>query len=691
MKINEFLITRYGPLKNKNPFQLADFNLFWGKNEEGKTLMIDALVKLLLGQNIRDFSKDIDRVDEYPEGYVIIEEYKDKEIKLPEKGNLTEVANLTPSECRNIFIIRNSDLSITRESEFYTNVTDQLTGLRTEDISQIKQILEEIGKITPGGKFRDIGDEKLKSRVEKAGTLVGEIKSLIEEIKEEEFDKVEKELVENRIKKEQIIEEIKRFEHAQKREKYEKGKEALKKLKKKDFPEVKELEKKEQYLEVFREKLRRINERIKPKLANYQSNKEKLAGEKTKNDFFSSLAKISQIILAISLLGSIITILLSLPSSLLSLFSSPLLLFILIVGALSLISTIISYIFKWKFTKNKSQLAEEFEMIKFDISKFNLGGKTIENINSNIQKFEDECLNEDKKEKKIREKLSGLMGRQHGILINLFGEKSELLEDNIHYWDEEIKELEVYKDRAENIKYDEKVVLKLKKEKESYESRLDYLEEMMTNFQKDLGEIERKSNDILQSEEDYLYCKTSVDLKAVSEKLRKLINKNESNRDSVLKVMGIFKEIEIEEKEKISKLFGKESPVSKYFNEITSGLYEEVLFNQKISEIEVKRKDGAVLEAEKLSGGTYDQLYLSIRLSLGEKLLKDKKGFFIMDDPFIKADPDRLQRQIQTLKKISESGWQILYFSAKGEVKNALKKEIEDGSINYIEIKSIFI
>ncbi|GAG66658.1 unnamed protein product, partial [marine sediment metagenome] len=161
----------------------------------------------------------------------------------------------------------------------------------------------------------------MKSKIENTGTLVGEIKSLIEEIKEEEFDKVEKELVENRIKKEQIIEEIKKFEHAQKREKYEKGKEALKKLKKKDFPEVKELEKKERYLEVFREKLRKINEEIRPKITNYQSNKEKIAGEKTKNNFFSSLAKISQIILTTSLLGSIITLLLSSLSSLSSLFS----------------------------------------------------------------------------------------------------------------------------------------------------------------------------------------------------------------------------------------------------------------------------------------------------------------------------------------------------------------------------------
>jgi uncharacterized protein YhaN len=95
--------------------------------------------------------------------------------------------------------------------------------------------------------------------------------------------------------------------------------------------------------------------------------------------------------------------------------------------------------------------------------------------------------------------------------------------------------------------------------------------------------------------------------------------------------------------------------------------------------------DGEKLGAEKLSGGAYDQLYFSIRLTLGEKLLKGNKGFFIMDDPFIKADPDRLKRQIDTLKNITQLGWQVLYFSAKGEIYEALKTDIENGTVNYIK------
>jgi len=58
-----------------------------------------------------------------------------------------------------------------------------------------------------------------------------------------------------------------------------------------------------------------------------------------------------------------------------------------------------------------------------------------------------------------------------------------------------------------------------------------------------------------------------------------------------------------------------------------------------------------------------------------------------MDDPFVKADPDRLQRQIETLRKISELGWQVMYFSAKGEINDVLKRSIERGTINYIELQ----
>ncbi|GAG87719.1 unnamed protein product, partial [marine sediment metagenome] len=150
------------------------------------TLTIDALVKMLLRKNIRDFIH-INRVEENPEGYVIIENEEKEEVKLPEKGDLTKLTDLTSSECRNIFIIRNSDLSIAAESEFYTNVTDRLTGLKTRQILSIKKKLQELGKLTRTDSTASLSNKKefgkIKSRLDRAAGLVEGINTLEDETK----------------------------------------------------------------------------------------------------------------------------------------------------------------------------------------------------------------------------------------------------------------------------------------------------------------------------------------------------------------------------------------------------------------------------------------------------------------------------------------------------------------------------
>ncbi len=670
MKIREFAITRYGPLPDTGRISLNNFNLFFGKNEEGKTLTIDALVKLLLGRKVRDF-EHIDRVEENPEGYVILKDENGEEIKLPERGDLMKVAGFTPSECRNIFIVRNSDLSIARESEFYTNVTDRLTGLRTKDIASIKKKLQELGKLTRADSEAELSDRdefgKMKTRVNGARGLIEKMNKLQSKIKEEKIDKLEEELVRYSQELKRTKREIENFEAARKREKYEKGKGALRELKEEEqSPEAEELRKKEQYLQILRDKRRKIDEKIRPEMSVYEMRKEETAGQETKGKFFTFVAIISPVLLGLSLLG-IITV-------------SSFLFYALSV--LFAIFTVTSWIFKFQFMRNRASLAKAFAGIKSYASGLELDAENIEGIISNIQEFEKKYFSEGREVEGMKEKRRELIGIQKGILKNLFEAKGETLEENIYHWDEEIKNIQEYKGKAEDIEFDEEILSKLKEERKTHEGRLNEINWEMRRFQKDLEEIERESNRILQLE-DYLHCKTSVDLDAVRNRLQEFIVENESNKNAALEAIEIFEEIEMEEKRRVSELFGKDSAVSRYFNEITAGLYKEVLFQQEIGEIQVERRDGEMLPAEKLSGGAYDQLYLSIRLALGEKLLKGREGFFIMDDPFIKADPDRLKELTRVLKKISESGWQIIYFSAKGEIIEAFKKDIDSGTINY--------
>jgi len=775
MKIKEFLITRYGPLLNTKPIKLGLFSLFYGENEAGKTLTIDALVKLLFGEKkyIKNF-EHIERVNEFPQGgYVLLEDNKGREFKLPEKGSLKEVKKISPAECRNIFIIRDSDLSI-NDDDFYTNMADRLTGLKTEEIIKVKEELIDIGKITKkSGDIRNIKGEWLGEKIGKAKTLISKIKELRIEIKENNFDELEKELVKHKNKIEKIEKEIKRFDDVARRDKYEKGNKALKILKEnllriidlkiyseqdkqlwrdsekklqalkkrkdellselKEYRESlegigKELNNKENEFKILKNRKNEIDTEVRPELKLYEGKRRKLAQQREKDKFFTILLIISVILLGLSLLGIV--------------FNSTL--FLWIITSLFLILVIVSAGFKYLIRNNKGKLRRRFEKINSALSKFELEAENVERVNSNIQRFEEEYnskydeLQEIKRSKEILElrirdlqdkeipknnekinkvndtiynikdsigdnslkdysnkldirlKAEELVRKQEDILESHFDKKNNNLDENISFWEKEIDKLKKYKNRSKNLKYSEDIMIKLKEQQGELEENKDKINNKMEVIQKKLDEVEKQANGILRLEDEYLFCKTSTDLETILDLLRSFIYKYENNRDNVLKVMSIFEEIKKEEKEKISELFGKESFVSKYFSNITEGLYNEVIFNQEEEKIKVRDKNKKSLPLEKLSGGAYDQLYFSIRLALGQKLLKDEPGFFIMDDPFIKSDTDRLRYQIDILKKISDLGWQIIYFSAKDEVKDVLKEDLESGNIKYIELQDVF-
>lgn len=888
MKIKEFFITRYGPLHNLGPFQLNNFNLFFGKNEDGKTLTIDALVKLLL-KNIKGF-ENIERVEEKPAGYVVVENEEGREFKLPEKGDLTKITRLSTEECRNIFIIRNSELSIGRdEVAFYTNITDRLTGLRTEAIAAIKKELQKIGKLTrpdSGGGLsssREFGHIKL--RVEEADELIKKINEFQEALQRERFDELEIESVNIKEEIEKIKQEMKTLETARRRAIYEKGKEALSRLRKAredyqdleiyseeegqlwrdnegkiqeyverrekladdlkekeselkkiedelsgretDFKiteekkkiaeeierEVKEIIKREPEYEEkkialeqitskaeeqekefrLREKRKEeIDRGINPYIEEYRRKKEALALQEHRNSFFSRSLLASLFLLGISLTGSII---------------KNLLIFHVFSG-LFLVVSVVFWILKFQSTRHDSELNKLMAALRLEGKKLSLPGETFEEISVSLQRLEEEYallkekLERTRKERsekeseckflrnKIKEsrdkvnQLSGALGwEREEIKKYLFdvaqfqeaylkessrlraliaskqaleqaiaelkeksipaaqeaikearakieeirkksGEESlqeyvqkvrlkrEKLEEEkrcrsileslfprvkgdlswpemISYWEKEISAFEEYRDKCQGIEYDDKNFAQLREVLSSKEIQLETLRAKMKQFQRGLEDIEREANRILGLEEDYISCKTCGDLKVVRERLEEFVREHRENRENVLKVMEIFERIEGEEQRRISELFGKDSPVSDYFSEVTGGLYREVLFDQEKETIEVIRGDGHRLEANKLSGGAYDQLYLSIRLALGEKLLKGGKGFFILDDPFIKADSERLGRQVEVLKRISARGWQVIYFSAKEEIKKTLGEDIERGRVNYIEVPGI--
>ena len=78
------------------------------------------------------------------------------------------------------------------------------------------------------------------------------------------------------------------------------------------------------------------------------------------------------------------------------------------------------------------------------------------------------------------------------------------------------------------------------------------------------------------------------------------------------------------------------------------------------------------MEANKLSIGTIDQMYLSLRLSMLDELSEEKMPIFL-DESFAYFDAERLENILQFLAQ-NYADRQILIFTCSDREKNILTK-----------------
>lgn len=756
MKIKEFLITHYGPLPTRGKIYLSDFNLIYGINETGKTLTLEALIKLLLGKNIKDF-KNINRVDQEVDGYVIIETDEENK-KLGRKTYLDDIIPITSRECRNLFIIRNSDLSIEPEASFYTEITNRLTGLQTNRINHLREKILEISQLTPGGDFSNRKEDgHLKTRIEEAASLLEDIKSLKNEVEEEQIEELERKwiLLFDEIKTKEALR--RKFEEARKRVFYEsaayalskidEGRKALKDLSafsEEDFIKWRDAEREIKRVEIksieinrvlkeSESKIKTIEDELKEqenefkisknkkekidilrsRLTNLKNRQIEISSESTFKLVNQQSFLVVSIMLAISILG-------------LTLKQTPV--FTILTGVFGVCFFVFMGL-QLKSRRSKSSFGKHFAELRLDMAELGIKGETIEDFLSevetfslkfgekegdiNIKKVEVGTLKNRTRElrektipelnekaekntefiRKIKavtfvdslkefsenlekkEKLEIEIEKEERVLEEILGEKDRK---------EKIKELKAFKDKSKDVEFNEKEYDTLSKGISTAREKLGETEGKLNILSERFKEIERKVNNTL-TEKD-LRCHGVRDLENIEKKVRTFIKEKETAKEDATVSLKILEEIANEEKTKIREQFGQKSPISKYFSKVTGGLYTSVEFEEKEEKIIVVRKDKTTLSPHQLSGGTYDQLYFSIRLALGEKLLGGEKGFFILDDPFIKASYDRLEILIEMLKDISKSGWQVIYFSAKKEIREILDKDKE---VKLIELESL--
>ncbi|MDY2987900.1 MAG: AAA family ATPase [Peptoniphilus sp.] len=150
---------------------------------------------------------------------------------------------------------------------------------------------------------------------------------------------------------------------------------------------------------------------------------------------------------------------------------------------------------------------------------------------------------------------------------------------------------------------------------------------------------------------------TEVDeeLSILEDKLQEL----EGNKSAIHRAIDVLKEIYSQNKEVfLPKIVGF---MTEFIKDITSGKYDRIVVDEKFNILVEDRASGKMIEVDKLSNGTVDQLYLGLRLAISEMIYKNAP--IVLDDHFIQYDDLRCRETLKFLDNYSKKK-QIIIFSA---------------------------
>jgi len=776
LRIKEFLVQRYGPINDFAFKEKSNITLFFGKNETGKTLAIDAIIKFLLNRRgDRKIFNNLDRVDEDPHGYLVIQRSDGTEFKLPEKGDMSSLFSLSASEARNIFVIRNADLTISEEEKMFGDVTERLTGLRTREIGKIKKMLQKLGRLTSPASDASLSNtqdaDRAKSRVISGEKLIKDIEDMLRRSQAEGLDGIEEDISAKRMELNLERARVKNFEDAKNRESYEKTlkeirnvEHAMEELRTLDGfsadelqvwqDSLRDVEKAENELKGKTDRLKILESEYKEKASVYAENTRRLKtsdavlqelNQKLKFKFTqfeevekkaSGVDKLQQPMIILIILAGIISVA-SLAAF--TFFKSAFLLIIALLSITALIGFGIFIIIQFLKNVRHKQLKSE---ILYDAARLGFEGKNVLDIVSKITNFESEHASKravlDEEYRKIAEidaeigvlkkdvesrgafiddmnnrmseiklksgakdlddylqkfnlrkkfetgintSLSALEDR-HGSIGNAF-------EDKMSFWKEKLSELEIYKSKGEGLVFNSKDYEESRLRIRNLENEIEGLRQKLMNIGNELNNIGKTASNIIGGEE--VYCNYFSDLQSIKERVQSKVDLYLKEMQVAQHAIRIFEDISADESQKVKDLFGEGSKAAKYFKYITGGDYVSVNFEPEKDTVVVERSDNIMFRAVDLSQGTYDQLYLAIRLSLADMILKEEPGFFIFDDPFLTSDEERLIKQLNVLQELAADGWQILYFTVKGEVLDKLSSLIKKGKVDRVDLSPIYV
>lgn len=644
MKINKIKINSYGKLKEKEVKLKDEINIIYGKNESGKSTLLNFIVNSFYGISKNKKGKEYSDVEKYTpwlgeefsgkleyelnnkNKYEIYRDFKKKNPKIFNENmeDISKEFNIDKSKGNEFFyeqtkvdeelflstvVVGQQEVKLGKqEQNILVQKIANLVGTGDDNVSYKRAIdrinrrlLDEIGTQRSREKPINIINKKIEDLEQKKQEL-------------EKYEDIKYEIEENKNKLEEEISDLNNKNNLLKEIKIINEKEKIEKEKIK----IKENIKKENI-----EKIKLIKEKIN-KIKNENKNIFEINNEKTKNNkkINKEKNKLNKKIIIIFI-------------------------FLLIINFLQFIfikNKLINYIFL---------LTVPMTLIYFIISK--------NKLNKKIKKQK----NIDENNLKNIEKIN--------LEINNLNNEINLLEKNNNNLEKEINNLK------SNLNL--KINLEKEKIKNKYLNKIEKSEIInFINLENINYEIEKLQNEI--NNKKIRSHTLELDQKNIEPKLdnlskieEELVNNNE--RMSTLNKLNLSfelaKEILAESYEEmrntVTPKFTQE--LSKNISEITEKKYSKIMFNDEQGLI-VELESGNYVPASKLSIGTIDQLYLSLRLSMIDELSEENLPI-ILDEAFAYYDTERLTNILKYLDEKYKTH-QIILFTCTNREKEILEK-----------------
>lgn len=644
MKINKIKINGFGNLENKEIDFKEHINLIYGKNEAGKSTLLKFIISMFYGVSKNKRGKDISDLEKYKpwnqadfsgklsyelangESYEIFREFQKKSPKLFNK-EMEDIAGSYSSDKikGNEFFFEQTKI----DEELFTSSLASLQTQTKIELQDQNLLIQKITNLVSTGddsvSYQKIIDKLNKKQTEEIGTEKTKgrpINIICERL--QEIDRQQKELKQYENSRYEIQEQKQKIQEELKRELIEL--EVVKKLK--EMEEQNSIEKEkiklsqefldnlEKNMVIKKQEKLRIEAEEK-ELRNEQKEIEKQIEAKQK----SKIKPVKYFILFFIILIINLLIYFFIKNDILKIISPFLFLFLPVIYLLEKNKN------RRNHLKRKNELKNEINQKQQEINyKKEQLEKEIQNIFQVIQEKQQE-IQQKRKETEKKEKIM-----QNEVILSI-------------------------KEQIEISKVDELLKNPLKN------ILLQELQSKVNERQIEIQKLELQEKNILPQLEK---------LASMKEELETL-EENKKELQETEKAIQLVKEILTtsyqEMKNNVTPKFTEN--LSKNIEKISKGKYQKVKINEQEGLI-VEVENGNYMPVSRLSIGTIDQLYLSLRLAVLEEVTNEPMPI-ILDETFAYYDDQRLENFLQYIEEELKDH-QIIILTCSNREKQILEK-----------------